>query len=109
LNSHIISNAVSGALATDAANRQNNTAATNLYWGESESNVIHCEFINFINPFKISSALATYAAKRQKKLLQPASVGGKAKDNNLLGCNTETHVQYHSIYLRPMDVQCKQN
>jgi hypothetical protein len=76
-------NAVSGALATDAANRQNNTAATSLYWGESESNVIDSEFIRIINPFKMSSALATYAAKRQKKL-QPASLGGNAKDNNLL-------------------------
>jgi hypothetical protein len=59
-----MSNAVSGALATDDANRQNNTAATNFYWGESESNVIDSEFIHIINPFNISSALATYAAKR---------------------------------------------
>ncbi len=72
------------ALAADAVNRQNNTAATSLYWGESKSNVIHSEFICIINPFKISSSLATYAAKRQKKLLQPASIGGKAKNNNLL-------------------------
>jgi hypothetical protein len=45
-------------------NKQNNTAATSLYWGESEFNVIHSEIIHIINPFKIISALATYAAKR---------------------------------------------
>jgi hypothetical protein len=60
-------NAVSGALAADATNRQNNTAATSLYWGESKSNVIDSEFIRIINPIKLSSALAAYAMKRQKK------------------------------------------
>jgi hypothetical protein len=58
--------------------------ATSRYWGESDSNVIQSKFIRIINPFKISSALATYAAKRSKKLLQQASIGGKAIDNNLL-------------------------
>ncbi len=57
-------NAISGALATDAANKRNNTAAASVYWGLSKSNVIHSEFIRIINPFKISSALAKYAAKR---------------------------------------------
>ncbi len=102
-------NALSGALATYAANGWNNIAATDLYWGESESNVIHSEFICIINPFKISSALATYPSKRQKKLLQPASIGGKVKDNTLLVWDTETHVQYRSIYLRPTGIPCKQN
>ncbi len=55
---------MSGALATDAANKQNNIAATSLYWGVSKSNVIHSEFICIIDPFKISSAIAKYAAKR---------------------------------------------
>jgi hypothetical protein len=84
LNSHIVSNAISDALATDAANKQNNTAETSLYWGKGESNVIHSEFIRIINPFKISRAHATYATKRSKKMLQPASIREKAKDNYLL-------------------------
>ncbi len=54
-------------LATDAASKQNNTAATSLCCGESKTNVVHSEFICIINPFKISSAFATYAAKRLKK------------------------------------------
>jgi hypothetical protein len=51
-------------IATDALNKQNNTAATSLYWGVRKSNVIQSEFICIINPFKKSGAIAKYAAKR---------------------------------------------
>jgi hypothetical protein len=36
--------------------------------------------------------------KDQKNMLRPASIGEKAKDNNLLVRDTETHMQYGSIY-----------
>jgi hypothetical protein len=77
MNSHIISNAVSGALAADTANRQNNTAATNLCLGESKSSVIDSEFIRIIILFKISSAVV----KRQKKDAT-SLYWGRGKDNN---------------------------
>ncbi len=38
--------------------------------------------------------------KDQIKMLQAASIGEKAKDNNFLGWDTENHVQYGSIYLK---------
>jgi hypothetical protein len=52
--------------------------------GVNKSNVIHSEFTRIINPLKISSAIAKYAAKRSKKMLRQTSIGGKANNNNLL-------------------------